>query len=155
MPNSIVTDLKTLASKTAADNGFDIVGLGLTPKKTSISIQIEICRHGGGDVTLDDCALLTNPLSDAFEHSQLLDKPYVLEVSSPGIGDLLKNDRDFQTFQGFPVEVKHQDEKHAEKNQSGLLHEKTEDYLVINKKGRLVRLPLKGVKQVRLTSPKE
>ena len=155
MSNSIVTDLKNLATKTAAANGFDIVGLGLISKPTSISIQVEICRHGGGDVTLDDCALLTNPLSDAFEHSQLLTKPYVLEVSSPGIGDLLKNDRDFKTFQGFPVEVVHQDEKHSEKQKSGLLHEKTEDHLVLNEKGRLLRLPLNGVKQVRLTSPKE
>ena len=117
-------------------------------------MQVQIRQLGGGDVSLDDCANLSGSLGEAIESSELLQEQYVLEVSSPGIGDQLQNDRDFQTFRGFPVEVKIKTQNGADINRTGLLLERSDDHVHINIKGRISRILRKDVISVRLTNPK-
>tara|TARA_Y100001968_G_scaffold201510_1_gene185029 strand:- start:2854 stop:3216 length:363 start_codon:yes stop_codon:yes gene_type:complete len=117
-----------------------------------MNVQLQIRRKGGGDVSVDDCATLSTPISEAFDNSQLLKNPYILEISSPGINDLLTSPRDFETFQGFPVEVIFKDENQNKQTKIGLLHEKSEDHLKLNLKGRISIFPMRNVMKVRLTS---
>ena len=77
----------------------------------------------------------------------------MLEISSPGIGEQLATDRDFQTFRGFPVEVTHRDLDDAEHRFDGLLLERDNESLQINIRGRIKRIPRNQVIGVRLTSP--
>ena len=67
-----------------------------------MTLQIQIRRSNGADVSLDDCAGFSAPMGEAIEGSSLLTEAYVLEISSPGIGDRLQSDRDFQTFRSYP-----------------------------------------------------
>ena len=153
--NPLVIDIKNIAQKTALDRGFQLVGLDLNTHLNPMTIQLQIRPKGGGDVSLDDCALLSSPISDAFDNSQLLNKPYVLEISSPGINDLLENDRDFQTFKGFPVEVILNDDNQSTKlKKTGLLHEKSKEHLKLNLKGKISIFPIKSIIQVKLINPK-
>ncbi len=118
-----------------------------------MTMQIHICHKGGGDVSLDDCAGFSKPMADAIEASEILNEPYVLEISSPGISDLLTNDRDFETFRGFPVEVIFRNSEKSELRQAGLLHQRSNDHVQINIKGRIKMIPREDVVDVRLTSP--
>ena len=150
--NSLIIDIKNLANRTASDKGFEIVGVEILTHLKPMNVQLQICRKGGGDVSVDDCAILSAPISEAFDNSQLLKNPYILEISSPGINDLLNSPRDFETFQGFPVEVIFKDENQTEEKKIGLLHEKSEDHLKLNLKGRIIIIPMGNVIKVRLTS---
>ena len=118
-----------------------------------MTVQIQIRRASGEDVTLDDCAVFSGPMGDAIEASSLLSEAYVLEISSPGIGDLLQSDRDFQTFKGFPVEVSFEDGDGHSQTLAGSLLDRNADHLEINIKGRIKRIPRTAVSNVRLTSP--
>ena len=118
-----------------------------------MTVQIQIRRANGEDVTLDDCAGLSGPIGDAIEALSLLSEAYVLEISSPGIGELLQSDRDFQTFKGFPVDVSFEDGEGHPQTLAGSLLERSADHLEINIKGRIKRIPRSSVSSVRLTSP--
>jgi ribosome maturation factor RimP len=118
-----------------------------------MTLEVHIRRRNGVDVNLDDCAGFSGTLGEALESAQLLTEAYVLEISSPGIGETLSSERDFQTFRGFPVEVVHRDRDDTEQRLEGLLLERDEDTLQINIRGRIKRLPRDHVLSVRLTSP--
>jgi len=120
---------------------------------SSMMMEVQIRHSTGTDVSLDDCAGFSGVLGDALETSTLLTEAYVLEISSPGIGDQLIEDRDFQTFRGFPVEVIHRDKDDSEQRLDGLLLERSDDELQINIRGRIKRISRDRVIGVRLTSP--
>ena len=105
MPHPLLPDLETLASSVAAAQGFELCGIQLLTHMSPMTLEVQIRHSSGADVSLDDCAGFSGVLGDALEASTLLTEAYVLEISSPGIGDQLIEDRDFQTFRGFPVEV--------------------------------------------------
>ena len=153
LPNPLLTELETLASSVATDQGFELCAIQLVTHMAPMTLEVHIRRSNGADVSLDDCAGFSGRLGDALEEAQLLAEAYVLEISSPGIGETLFSDRDFQTFRGFPVEVVHRDSDDAEQLLEGLLLGRDDDTLQINVRGRIKRLPRDHVLSVRLTTP--
>ena len=153
MPHPLLPDLESLATDVASSKGFDLCGIQLLTHMSPMTLEVQIRHSSGADVSLDDCAGFSGVLGDALEASTLLTDAYVLEISSPGIGDQLSSDRDFQTFRGFPVEVHHRDQDDSEQRLEGLLLERDADTLQINIRGRIKRIPRDGVISVRLTSP--
>jgi|TARA_E500000178_G_scaffold297704_1_gene304538 ribosome maturation factor RimP len=137
----------------AATQAFELCGIQLLTHMSPMTLEVQIRHSNGADVSLDDCAQFSGVLGEALESSELLNEAYVLEISSPGIGEQLATDRDFQTFRGFPVEVTHRDNNDAEHRLDGLLLERDEESLQINIRGRIKRIPRDQVIGVRLTSP--
>ena len=153
MAHPIVTDLETIASSTAAENGFDLCGVQVFTHLKPMTMQVQIRQAGGGDVSLEDCARFSGPMGEAIDTSKILDEAYVLEISSPGIDGQLLTDRDFKTFRGFPIKVSFRDEKNIELNKAGLLHQRSADHLHLNIKGKIIAIPRNNVIEVSLTSP--
>ncbi len=118
-----------------------------------MTVQIQIRRPNGNDVTLDDCSEFSAPMGQALDASCLLEGAYVLEISSPGIGDQLKSDRDFQTFRRYPVDIIHRDSSGLEERLSGTLLERTADHVKISIHGRIKQIPRGSVISVELSSP--
>ena len=137
----------------AASKGFALCGIQLLTHMSPMTLEVQIRHSSGADVSLDDCAGFSGVLGDALEASPLLTEAYVLEISSPGIGDQLSSDRDFETFRGFPVEVHYRDIDDSEQRLEGLLLERDADTLQINIRGRIKRIARDCVIGVRLTSP--
>jgi len=153
LPNNIVTDLKQIASNTARQKGFEVEGVQIHTHLSPLCLQVRISHiDRTKDVSLNDCALLTNPIHEAIENSQILHQSFVLEISSSGISELLNEDRDFKTFKGFPVEVTYQTKKKQKKVDKGLLHERSPNHLKINLKGKINRIPRDDVIKVRLAT---
>ncbi len=115
-------------------------------------MNVSIRHKQGGDISLDDCASFNKPMSEALDASHLFEAGYVLEISSPGIGDYLLHDRDYKTFKGFPVEVIFKDEANSEFREVGLLNERSNEHIQLNIKGKMNRIPRKNVIGVRLTT---
>ena len=153
LPHPLLPDLTSLAKTTAESQGFQLVSVQMLAHLKPMTLQVQIRRSNGDDVSLDDCAGFTAPMGEAIEEAELLSEAYVLEISSPGIGDRLQSDRDFQTFRSFPVDVVLQDDEGREQRLSGTLLERTEDHVQINIRGRVKRIPRESVISVELTSP--
>ena len=153
MPHPLQSELGQLTQGVAELQGLELCGIQLLTHLNPITLQVHIRHTDGSDVNLDDCAGFSGVLGEALEESQQLIEAYVLEISSPGIGEQLSCDRDFQTFRGFPVDVTHRDDENVEHRLEGLLHERNEDALQINIRGRIKSIPRDQVIEVRLTTP--
>ena len=154
LSNQTVTELKVIAAKSATNYGFDVSDFKMFTHLNPLSIQVNI-RHKKPykKVTVDDCSILSQYIDKAIKSSSILDQPFTLEISSEGVSDFLTEEKDFQIFKGFPIEVTYQDLKKIEQQTNGLLLKRTDNDLQINQKGKIHRIPVEDVIQVRLTTP--
>ena len=147
--------LEKLLEKVANVLDFEICSLNTQTNKHPIVIEIKIKKTNGDDISLDDCALFNTPASQEIENSNLLNCSYVLEISSQGVRDELTSERDFKTFKGFPVNVELNQKNSKIKFLNGLLYEKSKDYLAINIKGRIKKIPFNEVLKISLSTLKD
>jgi len=155
LKKEIKNSLEMLLQKVANVWDFEICSLNLHTNKKPIVIEIIIKKTNGEDISLDDCALFNAPASEEIENSNLLNCSYVLEISSQGVSDELTSERDFKTFKGFPVNVELNQKNSKIKFLSGLLYEKSKDYLAINIKGKIKKIPFDEVLKINLCTLKD
>jgi len=156
LPHPLIPDIQALADQVADGAGFRACGVQLLSHRIPMTLQVQLRLADGGDVSLDQCATFSHLFGDALEASGLLQEAYVLEISSPGIGEQLNDDRDFRSFRGFPVSIRYREAKSgAETERDGLLLERTETDVHLNVRGRTVRIPRSAVISVRLVTPSE
>jgi len=154
LPHPLHSELETLARVAGSSTGLSVEGLQVLTHRIPMTVQVLVRWADGRDVSLDDCAAFSGPLGAALEEANLLgDIPWVLEVSSPGIGDDLSQERDFISFRGFPVEVIRRGEDGRESRQDGLLVGRDDQEVLLNVRGRTVRIPRDQVVRVGLVSP--
>ena len=147
--------LETALRKVANIWDLEICNLNIRTNQNPIVIEITIKKTNGDDISLDDCALFNTPVSEEIENSNLLNCSYVLEISSQGVSDELTSDRDFKTFKGFPVNVELNQKNSKIKFLNGLLYEKSKDYLAINIKGKIKKIPFDEVQKISLCTLKD
>ncbi len=156
LPHPLLPDLHSLASQLAKSAGFQVCGLEMLTNRIPMTLLVQLRLADGGDVSLDNCASFSGLLGDAIENSGLLEDAYVLEVSSPGVSEELCDDRDFRSFRGFPVSIRYRDAKSGgESEREGLLLERDGESVLLNVRGRTVRIPRSDVISVKLVTPKE
>ena len=147
--------LETLLKKIANLWDFELCSLNIQTNQNPITLKITIKKTNGDDISLDDCARFNTPASEEIENSNLLNCSYVLEISSQGVSDELTSERDFKTFKGFPVYVELNQNNSKLKFLNGLLYEKSKDYLAINIKGKIKKIPFNEVLKISLCTIKD
>ena len=112
-------------------------------------LRIYMDKEGG--VTLDDCAEVSRELGDLIDAEDMIDFPYVLEVSSPGLNRPLKKERDFARSIGKLIEVTMLQPVNNRRNFTGRLSDVVEGILRLSlDDNHLVELPLRDVDKARL-----
>jgi ribosome maturation factor RimP len=147
--------LENLLRKVVNLSGLEICSIKIQTNQSPIVIKIIIKKLNGDDISLNDCAEFNTPASKEIENSNLLNCSYVLEISSQGVSDELTSERDFKTFKGFPVNVELNQKKSKIKFLNGLLYEKSKDYLAINIKGKIKKIPFDEVLKISLCTLKD
>ena len=142
--------LEVLLKKAANAHNLKICSLNIQTSQNPTVVKITIEKTNGADISLEDCASFNAPASGEIENSNLLNCSYVLEISSQGVSDELTSDRDFKTFKGFPVNVQLNQKNSKKKFLSGLLYEKSKDFLAINIKGKVKQIPFDEVLKISL-----
>ena len=142
--------LEALLKKVANARDLKISSLNIQSNQNPKVVKITIKKTNDDDISLEDCASFNAPASEEIENSNLLNCSYVLEISSQGVSDELTSDRDFKTFKGFPVNVQLNQKNSKKKFLSGLLYEKSKDYLAINIKGKIKKIPFDEVLKISL-----
>lgn len=59
-----------------------------------------------GGVTIEDCEKVSRQVSEEMDKNDFIPDAYILEISSPGLGRVLKKDRHFEKSIGEEVEIK-------------------------------------------------
>jgi len=147
--------LEILLQEVAKNLNLEVYSVNILTNQSPIIIKIIIRNTNENDITLDDCSRFNNPASTIIENSNLLNCSYVLEISSQGVSDELTSERDFKTFKGFPVNVELNQKNSKIKFLNGLLYKKSKDYLAINIKGKIKKIPFNEVLKVSLSTIKD
>ena len=148
------SELENLVKEIAKSFRYEIHNINLLTNHNPLKIQIFLKSLDDKEITLNDCLRFNEPVLSAIDSSNLLNCRYVLEISSQGVSDELTSNRDFKTFKGFPVRVELNQNNSKIKNLNGLLYEKSNDYLAINIKGKIQKIPFNEVIKVSLATIK-
>lgn len=98
-----LNEIRELLEKIATPMGVEIVDLEWNDRACALTVFIETDTG----VDLDTCEKFHNAISDPIDElDPTYDKPYTLNVSSPGLDRPFKTARDFERNLGKEVEVK-------------------------------------------------
>lgn len=103
--------------------------LGITP------VDVEYLKEAGeyylrvfidkeGGVTIEDCETVTRELNLLLDREDYISEAYILEVSSPGLGRIIRRPRDFEYARGREVELHTYRPVNGKKDFTGILGEK-------------------------------
>jgi len=88
---------KALAPMLAAES-VELVDLKYAKEGPKWVLRIFLDKPGG--ITLDDCAYFSDRIGGLIDSAKLIERSYVLEVSSPGLDRVVKSEADFARFAG-------------------------------------------------------
>lgn len=93
-----------LLSPIAERCGLEIYDVEYVKEGKDYYLRAYIDKPGG--VNIQDCETVSRALSDALDADDFIPDAYILEVSSPGLGRILKKDRHLKKSLGEAVELK-------------------------------------------------
>ncbi|MBE9061025.1 ribosome maturation factor RimP [cf. Phormidesmis sp. LEGE 11477] len=152
MTHPLIPQVIELAAPIANQVGLEIVDAVFQTNQSPPILRVDVRNPAQEDTGLDDCERLSVALIEALDESELIPDAYVLEVSSPGVSDILSSDRDFQVFKGFPVEVKLSEPHKNKLVWQGSLVGRDEEKLSLTLKGRPIKIPRSLVQSVQLST---
>ena len=109
-------------------------------------MRIYIDKPGG--ITVDDCAAVSHQLTRVLEVENVrYDR---LEISSPGLDRILKEERDFVRFAGQRARVKMRVPVDGQRNFVGVVREAGAGRLQLDVDGKVLSLELGNMESARL-----
>ncbi|MFH1407143.1 MAG: ribosome maturation factor RimP [Candidatus Omnitrophota bacterium] len=126
---AIIEKIRVIADPVLSELGMELVDMLLRHEGQGLILRLLVDKEGG--VNMDDCTALNQQLSNALDEAKVIDRRYILEVSSPGLDRPLTTKRDFERVQDELVKIL-TNVPVADKTQHiGYVKEATEDKVVI------------------------
>ena len=88
----------------AEANGVKIYDVEYVKESKDYYLRCYIDKEGG--VTIDDCENVSRAMNEVLDKEDYIEDAYIFEVSSPGLGRILKKDRHLAYSIGEDVELK-------------------------------------------------
>ena len=102
-------------------NGFELWDVEYVKEGSNWYLRAYIDKPGG--INVDDCEIVSRELSDILDEKDLINEPYILEISSSGLGRPLKKEKDFEKSIGKEVEIRTYRMIDKQKEFTGILKE--------------------------------
>ena len=115
----IVARAEELAAPIIDANDFELVDVEYVKEGANWYLRVYADKEGG--ITIDDCVLISRALEQKLDEEDFIKDPYILEVSSPGLGRPLKKEKDFKRSLGEAVDIKLYRAIERQKDFSGIL----------------------------------
>jgi len=90
----VIAELRQLIGDYLKDQGLDLIDLIYRYEGEGLILRILVDRLEGG-IRLDECTRLNNEIGRILDGKDILEKRYILEVSSPGLDRPLVTKNDF------------------------------------------------------------
>jgi ribosome maturation factor RimP len=104
MPTWPIPSIKELLEPTLNHMGFELYALDQSGQ-SGRTLRISIDHNE--PITIDDCERVSRVAGPLLDHSNLINGPYQLEVSSPGAERPLRSPKDYERFTGKRVNVRY------------------------------------------------
>jgi ribosome maturation factor RimP len=99
----VMERVKAIALPLLQELGLDLVEVEFRREAGGWILRLYLDKRGG--LTLGDCQRVSEELGDLLDIEDLIDHPYSLEVSSPGLNRPLSREADFLRFVGQRARV--------------------------------------------------
>lgn len=148
-PAEILAGVRALAQPILAEDGLELVDVEFRREVRGWVLRLYMDRAGG--VTLEDCQRVSEQLGDHLDVESLIDHPYHLEVSSPGLDRPLTRDADFLGFAGKAARITTREAIGGQRNFCGRLAGLADGAVLLDlPDGRRVALPRELIGKARL-----
>lgn len=128
--------------------GVEIYDVEYVKEGKDYYLRVYIDKPAG--VNIQDCENVSRALSDALDAEDFIPDAYILEVSSPGLGRVLKKDRHLEKSLGETVELKTYKPIDKRKEFEGILRAYDAESVTIEANGVLHRFERPDIATVRL-----
>ena len=129
----IIARTEELVIPIIEENHFELVDVEYIKEGGDWHLQVYADKEGG--INIDDCVLISRALEKKLDEEDFIKDPYILEVSSPGLGRPLKQDKDFKRNIGKKVELKLFKAINKQKEFEGILKDYDDDQVTILEEG--------------------
>jgi ribosome maturation factor RimP len=109
--------------------GIELVEVEYVKEGPNWYLRLYIDKPGG--ISIDDCQMVNDSVSDAIDAEDPIQGAYIFEVSSPGLDRPLKTDRDFEKYKGELVEISLYKAENGASKYEGTLVGKQEGKIII------------------------
>lgn len=131
------------------EQGFELVDVEYIKEGSNWYLRAYIDKEGG--ITVDDCELISRAFSDKLDQEDFIEDPYILEVSSPGLGRPLKKEKDYIRSMGKRLELRTFRTINKQKEFYGILTAYDEDTVTIEpEEGQPMTFQKKDLALIRL-----
>jgi len=146
--SNIPEEIMDLIENLAKEKEYDVVDIAT--KGGASFIEVVLDKKGG--ITLDECARFNSDMVLWIEESDLSDKNYTVEVSSPGLDRELKSPREFLWAAGKQVKITMNEPLEERFEMVGELigAEDGKEIIVRNASGKDVSVKKKNIKKIKL-----
>ena len=154
MTHPLIPQVLELAAPVAEPLGLEVVGAVFHTNHNPPVLRVDI-RNLQHDTGLEDCERMSQALEAVLDEAALIPDAFVLEVSSPGVPELLTTEREFISFKGFPVTVTVTEPYKGQTTWSGQLVRRDDEAIRLTRKGRAIAIPRDLVQSVYLDNHPE
>ena len=144
-----IENIESLMAPTVEALGCRIWGVELSGGfKNNLKVVLYIDSEKG--ISVDDCAMVSEHVSDILDMEEIVPSPYVLEVSSPGLDRILFKERHFKESIGLKIDVRLSRSFQGRKKWTGVLLDYGNLELILGDKMGERSIPVDAIRKVRL-----
>jgi len=137
-----------LARPIAQESSLELVDIEFRPTGKRWLLRVYIDREEG--VTIADCERVSRELDRVLDVEEVIDHPYTLEVSSPGLTRQLKKREDFERYKGRTCRIITALAIEGRNDFKGKIVEVAGDDVEVNDEKGGHRIPLSAIKRANL-----
>jgi ribosome maturation factor RimP len=144
----IIGTVRKLVLPILDDYGLELVDVEYLREPNGWVVRVFIEKEGG--VTLSECTTVSRELGYILEVKEVIDHPYNLEVSSPGLDRPLKTEKDFQRFSGKKAVVKTAELIDGRRNFKGTIRSIENGLVTLDNEGETWTIPFDEIAKAKL-----
>jgi ribosome maturation factor RimP len=145
----VIERVRVLTLPVAEGLGMELVDVVFRREGRGWVLRLYLDKPEG--VTLENCREVSDQLSDLLDVEDLIDHPFTLEVSSPGLDRILKTPRDFLRFVGRLARIQTAAPIDGQRRFHGRLEGYRDGMVVLRQaKGPTLLIPLEAITKARL-----
>ena len=110
---------------------------------------LRVYIHKDNGITLDDCEIVSNGITEILDNADYIKEQYFLEVSSPGVERILKKDKHLKSNIGANVQVKLFKPLDGKKQYEGILKDFDSDNIKIETSSQILEIERQNIGQIK------
>jgi ribosome maturation factor RimP len=148
MEKEVVDRVRAIIHPIVLNEGMELLEIEYRRESSGWVLRLILDKEGG--VTLDDCTRVSQEAGRSLDVEDVVQTPYTLEVSSPGLTRPLKTEKDFEKYRGHLIKLRTVDPIMDRRQFKGKLLGVVENTVEIEVDGGIFHIPLSNVAKANL-----